>query len=209
MATHLRPEELIDLAEGARSEQSAPHLASCEPCQRQLAELRVTLASIAVEHVPEPSPLFWNQLPARVSDAIAADGGRPRAAWLERFAWLLQPRVLVPIGAAIALAVAIGLGSRAPLPALPGLPTHTVSVARNGSELSGSSRRELLSDSVLDNDPSLQLVADLTATLDSNEAGDAGLAARGSAEHAVTHLSAPELAELQRILRQELAKVGN
>jgi hypothetical protein len=40
--------------------------------------------------------------------------------------------------------------------------------------------------------------------MDASAIGDAGLAVRGSAEHAVTHLSASELRELQRLLAQEL-----
>jgi hypothetical protein len=210
MATHLRPEELIDLAEGARSEPSAPHLASCEECRRQLADLRATLTSIAVDDVPEPSPIFWDQLQSRVSDAVAAESPSG-VAWLGRLSALLQPRVLIPIAAtaAIALAIVASLDTGAPLPPIPTQSTVTAPVASSGSEASGSSRLELLSDSLQDDDPSLQLVADLAATLDANDASDAGLTAHGSAEHAVTHLSAPELAALQKILRQELSKAGD
>ena len=36
----------------------------------------------------------------------------------------------------------------------------------------------------------------------------AGLAPRGSAEHAATHMSGKELRELQRILKEEIANAG-
>lgn len=62
-----------------------------------------------------------------------------------------------------------------------------------------------MSDSLLSpDDPSLELVAELT-----DAAGvDVDLAPRGSAEHAVTHLSGGELQELGRLLREELAHAG-
>jgi hypothetical protein len=203
---HLKPEELVDLAEGTRAEASAPHLAACERCRRELDDLRATLRSMTGEIVPEPSPLFWDHLQARVRVAVAAEGAPSRFA---RWDWLLRPRVLVPVGAlaAVALAVMLTMPSQATLPPLPESPTVIAENAPStGSELPGSSRLELLNDSLADDDPSLQLVADLTDTLDVNAIGDAGLTGRGSAEHAVTHLNASELQELQRILRQELTR---
>ncbi len=201
---HLKPEELVDLAEGTRAEASAPHLAACDRCRRDLDDLRATLRSMPGEIVPEPSPLFWDHLLARVRVAVAAEGAPSR---FPRWDWLLRPRVLVPIGAlaAAALAILVTLPSQVTLPPLPENPAVIAENAPSaGSELPGSSRLELLNDSLVDDDPSLQLVADLTATMDANAVGDAGLAGRGSAEHAVTHLNASELQELQRLLAQEL-----
>ena len=201
---HLKPEELVDLAEGTRAEASAPHLVGCERCRRELDDLRATLRSMAGEIVPEPSPLFWDHLQARVRVAVAAEGAPSR---FPHWDWLLRPRVLVPLGAlaALALAVMITMPSQVTLPRLPERPAVVAENAPSaGSELPGSSRLELLNDSLADDDPSLQLVADLTETLDVNAIGDAGLAGRGSAEHAVTHLNASELQELQRLLAQEL-----
>ena len=66
-----------------------------------------------------------------------------------------------------------------------------------------SSRLELLNDA-FDDDPSLQLVADLASGLDLADASDAGLAPRGSAEHALAHMTRQELEELHRLLRAEL-----
>lgn len=205
---HLKPKDLVDLAEGTRSEVSAPHLATCDRCREQLSELRAMMASIAdPEEVPEPSPLLWNHLQRRVADAVAAEGKPSRFGWV---AWPARPRVLIPAAAlAIVVGVAIGLGisARIPTPSLPEHPSEVAATTRSvGSELSGSSRLELLNDSLADDDPSLQLVADLADSLDATAASDAGLAAAGSAEHAVTHMTVAELAELQRLLGQELAK---
>jgi len=72
---HLSAGELVDLAEGTRAPGSAPHLASCDACRRALEGLRVTMAGIeAAVEVPEPPPLFWDRLSARVGEAVAAEG---------------------------------------------------------------------------------------------------------------------------------------
>ena len=55
--------------------------------------------------VPEPSPLFWDHLSARVHDAVAAEGGA-RVAWWRPSAW---PALTIP--AAAALVIAFGLAS--------------------------------------------------------------------------------------------------
>jgi hypothetical protein len=66
---------------------------------------------------------------------------------------------------------------------------------------------ELLSDVAAD-DASLTLVASLTDQVDLETAREAGLAPRGSADHAIAHLSDGELRELGRLLREELARSG-
>jgi len=71
---HLTEGELLDLAEGARPESSAGHLASCEACRRQLMDLRSAMTAAAAVDVPEPSPLFWEHLSVRVREAVEAEG---------------------------------------------------------------------------------------------------------------------------------------
>jgi hypothetical protein len=75
---HLQPDDLVDLAEGTRPEASAPHLASCAECRRQLADMRAMMSAAADVDVPEPSPLFWDHLSARVSESVSGEGA-PRA----------------------------------------------------------------------------------------------------------------------------------
>jgi hypothetical protein len=65
-----------------------------------------------------------------------------------------------------------------------------------------------LADFVAADDPSLTLVASLTDDQDIDTVRAAGLAPRGSAEHAVAHMSDDELRELGRLLREELARSG-
>src|SRR5262249_28727617 len=87
LVMHLSPDELVDLAEGTRSASSAPHLAKCDECRRQLNELRDVMATLQVD-VPEPSPLFWDHFSARVGEAIASDAKSARS-WfgLGRWSW--------------------------------------------------------------------------------------------------------------------------
>src|SRR3990172_7363638 len=106
--SHLRPEELLDLAEGTRSGELPLHLASCDACRRELSDLRATLATVAEVEVPEPSPLFWDHLSARVRQAVEAED-RTGTLWrrpVPRIAW----RFLVPLGAAAALVGALAVG---------------------------------------------------------------------------------------------------
>jgi len=74
---HLRPDELIDLAEGTRAESSAAHLAECAVCRLQVAELKAMMSAAADVDVPEPSPLFWDHFSARVHAAVADETPRP------------------------------------------------------------------------------------------------------------------------------------
>src|ERR1700693_3635539 len=57
-------------------------------------------------------------------------------------------------------------------------------------------------------DPSLALVADLAADLDWGGATDAGLTAVGGADGAINQLNADERRELDRLLKEALAKPG-
>jgi hypothetical protein len=192
---HLRPDELVDLAEGTRTESSAPHLAACEVCRHQLAELKAMMSAAADVEVPEPSPLFWDHFSANVREAVAAEGAPRRSFW----SW---PRLAMPAGAAALavaiLAVALSTGPVTAPDAPPVAPTTAVAAA------------ELLSDLQSPGDDSaLTLVAALSSDMDLDAAREAGLAGGGSAEHAVTHMDGGELRELRRLLQEELARSGD
>jgi len=189
---HLSAEELIDLAEGARDERSAPHLASCETCRRQLGDLRAMMDAATDVEVPEPSPLFWDHLSARVREAVANDEATASTSWAARW---MSWRVLVPAGtlAAIAIAAVISLGPRVP-PVAPGAsaPIGADTVSSSGA---------------VADDPSLSLIADLASDLDWDAAVEAGLTnSGGTVDRAVMDLTPEERVELQRILKEELSK---
>jgi hypothetical protein len=201
---HLNAEELVDVAEGTRPESAAPHLADCESCRAQLRELRAMLSAAQSVEVPEPSPLFWDHLSARISETVAQDDARlaPTRSLAEKAAALFRVRafqVAVGIAATLLIGIAVGSGPQAPVAIAPSL---TVDVADTGTG------PELLGDVNPVEDASLTVVASLTDGVDMETAREAGLAPRGSAEHAVTHMSEGELRELGRLLRQELTRSG-
>jgi hypothetical protein len=69
--THL-PDLLLDPEFEAAHPEAAAHLASCESCANELAELRATYALMDAWTAPEPSPYFDSKLRARVREAAAA-----------------------------------------------------------------------------------------------------------------------------------------
>lgn len=196
---HLKDDQLVDLAEGTLSESSAPHLASCEQCRRQLGDMRAVLSAAGAVDVREPSPLYWDHLSARVRDAVSVDAS-PRRAWADVAAWR---RVLMPARAAAvaSLIIVVALSWRMADP--PSSSQAPAAVAATPAEVV-----DVWNDQASDDDESLTLMGSLSAGFDFEAVRQAGLAAGGSAEHAVTHMDGDELRELQRLLAQELAPSG-
>jgi hypothetical protein len=190
---HLTPDELLDLAEGTRSESSAAHLAKCDACRQQLDELRDVMAALQVD-VPEPSPLFWAHFSARVGEAIANDAKSARS-WfgVGRWSW-----GLAAAASAVVLAIAVSRTPRMPAEVTP-VPTTPVAetpAADVGSALRGD-------------DPSFLLLGDLAGSLDWDAADEAGISMDvGTADTAVAELSDAERTELQRLLREAMAPKG-
>jgi hypothetical protein len=203
MMAHLTSDQLIDLVEGTQPESSAPHLRACSACRRQLAELRTTMARVAEIEVPEPSPLFWDHLSARVRSAVDAGGearpstwpGRRGAAGAKASPWLrLRPvwvtGLVVFVATLTLVTIRMNRLSLVPTPAsgvaaLTDAPDEVAPIA---------------------DDPSLSLVADLAADLDWESAREAGLIPRvGRDDAAVNQLTDGERRELRQLLQGELA----
>jgi len=178
---HLTPDEFVDMLESGDAASAPAHLASCAACRKQLDDLRAALTMASGAEVPEPSPLFWDAFSERVRTAIEEDP-RPRAQWWTRLA---LPATALVAAAALVLIVRVS----SPRPSTPFAPRQAAT--------SDAPAREALPEI----DDSLALVAELAASFD---VGEAGLAARGDAEHAVTHLTDGELTELRRLIEQEM-----
>jgi hypothetical protein len=195
--THLTPEELLDVAEGSRAGREFPHLQSCASCARQVADLRAAIGAAAGVSVPDPSPLFWDHMAARVRETIAGEAravaGRPArssSGW-----W----RIAAAAAAVIVLAVLFGPAlRRAPAPATADAPPAApVDLLRSDVV------------SAFDEDPALTLLADLTSEMDWEAAAEAGLVpAEGAVDRVVFALSAEERVELHRLLEEALAGSG-
>ena len=189
---HLTPEELIDVAEGTRAPASAPHLAACEACREQVDELRDMMATLNGE-VPEPSPLFWDHLSARVRERLAAEPVPP-ARWLALGPWTWG--LAAAVGTAVVV-LAVMLAPRTWTPSA----THTPAVVEAVPADAGSA--------ATGEDPSFALLGDLAGTLDWDSAAEVGISMDiGAADGAVAELSSAERSELQRLLREAMSGSG-
>lgn len=187
---HLPADVLLDIAENARPASSAPHLATCASCRQQVEEARRALALVSTMDVPEPSPLFWDHLSARVREAVAAEAPAPapRVGW---FPWRWAAAVS---GAAAVFAVVLALTNN--------LVPSSSPDGGAGEPVASSVGQRL----PLPADPSFSLIADLAGDLDWEGAAEAGFMVRsGVAEFAVVDLSVDERMELRRLLTEEIA----
>jgi hypothetical protein len=211
---HLNADELVDLAEGARPESSAPHLAACERCRAQLADLRAMMSAVADVEMPAPSPLFWDHFSQRVHDAVAAEEAEARGSARLKGARSIVPRVRSFVPRTMRSFVLAILGARAFQASVLAIAALVIFFVSNSRVMAPHApgvapppplvARDLLSD-LPEGDASLSLVATLAASLDADTAGASDLARVGSAEHAVTHMNDSELRELHRLLQEELA----
>lgn len=194
--SHLSPEELIDVAEGARLETSAPHLSICVSCRQQLAELREMIAAVESDAgVPEPSPLFWDHLSARVGEAIAAESA-PSASWrsLGRLSWTLAGAFGVAV---VAIVVSLTLGTT---------PRQTAGTAPTIAPAGAPADAGAVSAT---DDLSLSLLADLAGSLEWDAAADAEITMEvGTVDGTLTELNDAERVELRRLLHEAMSRPG-
>ncbi len=207
MSTHLSPGVLAALAEGAAvPARAVRHLAGCAACRDEVGALRVLMAELREAEVPEPSPLFWDQFSARVSDAVresaAAPGrgaGWPVSPWTWRgWAWTLASATAVtallllafgaPAGAPPPMVATLAPGVEAPagIDPAPG-PVLPADGAGEGDDWS--------------------LVAEAAGDLDYDDARALGIAvAPGAVELTVHELDGDQREELARLLQEAIAR---
>ncbi len=190
---HLSDTELLDLAEGAINESAAPHLRSCAACRRQVADLRDAMTAAARVEVPEPSPLFWDHLSARVRLAVSGEDVPARH----------RPIGVAAIWSAIAAAalVALVVGARSPAKTGPA-PVNVQSDARSTAPSSSPGPEDL----------ALSLVAELAENIDDESASEltpVDISAHpGFVEESVSGMSAGEREELGRLLSEAMRRPG-
>ena len=187
---HLTSAEFVDLAEGVRDAASAPHLAECDRCRRQLADARAMLAVATPSDVPEPSPLFWDHLSARVHEATITEPPPRSAVFPGR--WWMRAAAGVAVSATIVAALAISASRRAEPIQAPGL----VRQQPDSGPILGPA-----------DDPSLDLVADFSGTLEWDDLREQ-LQVSGKIDASVGELDVAERRELGRLLQEELARQG-
>jgi len=191
--THLTPDELIDAmaedadlgtTEGMLASDRQAHLAGCEACRRQLADLAGVLGEAKQAGMPEPSPMFWPYFSQRVSAAIGGDAGSGNG-WPGWLRW----QGLVPLGAVAAIILALVLS-------VPRVPAPVAPVATDAP----------IAPDALASSDSWETVADLVGHLDVATASAAGVIEPGVSEQAVLELTADEQLELTRLLKEELTR---
>jgi hypothetical protein len=206
MNAHLTPEQFVDLAEGQQPESAVPHLAACDACRKELADLRAMMTATTapgVDVAPEPSPLYWHHLSSRVRDAVAQESGR---SWRER---VMRPFVLVPsLGAVLAAAIfAVVVANRtaeapARLPALP-LAFNTTVVPETSPSL------QPLAPFGATDDPQLTLVAAVATTVEWDAMMDeVAMSTADTSDAVASALTQDEQRELQRLLTEAIAQPG-
>jgi hypothetical protein len=204
MTEHLSPETFVDLLDGTIAESSVPHLAACERCAARLTELQAMTVAVDVE-VPEPSPLFWDHLSARVREAVAEERVAPAAAWWRQvWSW----RAISMASAAVAVvAVLVGLQmprvGRAAARGAVDAPPPRVSRTADVASPAVVSPERLAAD-----DEPLGFVADLASELDWDGASAAGFATSESADRVLDDMTDTERVELRRLLSEALGATG-
>lgn len=212
---HLSPEQFVDVLDGTATRPVRAHADSCESCRAQLEELRALANMAQTADVPEPSPLFWDHLSARVQAAVAAETAeRSRSGLLadvgERFAALKASwRILVPVTVGVgALAIALVWTPKpSSVDSSPAASIVAGVVAGDNPVIESTAGRLVASASdAVDatDDESLAFVADLASGLDWNAAAAIGLTPSDGVESTVSDLDDAERVELRRILNEAI-----
>lgn len=186
MTPCLRPDEFIDVLDGAADPAATAHLVACAVCQATLAEVRDALAEAERATVPEPSPLFWPQVNARVRAAIA-DDPHASAGWL---AWLRWD-VVVPLAGLATIVVALAAAVGRVGTATPAAPIGAVAGLGAGDRTAADAA----------GDGALELVLDLAATVPDGEWDTLGVARLPDLGVAAEVLSLDEQQALNALLR--------
>ena len=185
---HLTDSELVDALDGQAPLAVGAHLRECPTCRERIGGFAELLAHARAADVPEPSPLFWDHLSARIRVDIARDPTPGRARWLAWPAWAPLAGLALVVTALIA-----GLVRDVPQSDPEAL------VAADDVRLQESDAVEA----------AWALTADLVGSGDAVAAIDAeGIVRPGSAELAAADLTAEERVELVRLLQLELKAGG-
>jgi hypothetical protein len=192
---HLEETQIVDAVDGRLDTAAAAHADVCAECGARVREMREALRGLAAVDVPEPSPLFWDHFPSRVSRAIDAPAAPQRWFTPARLAWssaaallavvlLLLPRAMSPTGEAVVNRVE-------PWPVLNRVEPWPAAVDD------------------LDADEAWALVRSVAEEIDYEDARQIGVApGAGSIERTAMELSDNERAELARLIEQELKRTG-
>ncbi len=188
---HLSLDERLALVEAA-SLPDHSHLRACPRCRVEVEEARASLGDARLGEMPEPSPLFWDHLSARVAEQIAAEPETPR-----RGRWFLRALVPSVVGvAALTLAVWIGRGpSEHATPPTPAGEGTVATVAADTTFLNAG------------DDESWSILGDMAGEFDVDTLSDSlGTSGTAGVAYGVYELNAEERASLASLLQAEIGE---
>jgi hypothetical protein len=189
MTPCLRPDQFIDVLDGTAEAATAAHVGECAGCQATLAEVRLALAAAVEVEVPEPSPLFWTQVNARVRGAL--DDARQDSAggW---WGWLRWDVVVPLAGMAMIVVALTSAVGRVPSASAPARPDDAAELPVERSAPAGEPTS---------GDGALELMLDLAATLPDSEWDTLGMATMPDLGVAAQSLSPDEQHALTVLLQ--------
>ena len=200
--THLSHAELVDVAEGRLAGGRLRHLDGCAVCQREALALCETLAAVRADDVPEPSPLFWNHLSARISEAIDQEP-LPQPAWLR---WL-------PAGRLRAAAAGLALVAFAVLAGYAGWMSRSITQPAPAVAGQTPPRSDALDPDVIDESfqgDAWEVIAAAAEHFEIEEAQEVGIAPRpGPVERVTLDLTPRERLALLRLIEDEMKGNGS
>ena len=198
---HLSSAEFVDLAEGTLPASRAAHVEGCATCQAQARLIGEALATAgAAADVPEPSPLFWDHLSARIREDVAATP-QPSA---RAFAF---GRLAQPVAAALAVGVVVTSAVM-----LTRAPREERAAPRAAVTVAPAAEPAVPPEPAVDSNHAAAWAV-LTAAAEDlhfDDAREAGMTVPPAAvDQAVAELSRDELSELGRLLQTELKRSGD
>ena len=190
---HLNETQMLDGLDGRLDPSAAVHVASCHACAEHLGEQRAVLQTIEAadrDAVPEPSPLFWDQFPARVNRAIDAE---PKGSQLTGWQWWGS----VATAAVVVLMLVLPMRRETTAPSRTA-PDGVAPVVDVSSEFVPFSPENL------DDDEAWAMVRAVAEETEYDDVQSSGLSPRAeSVERAAMELSDAERAELVRLIEQD------
>ncbi len=189
MTKHLTPEEFVDALDRPSATGRQSHLATCQACADELADMRVLMGDVTIaSEVPEPSPLFWDHLSARVREAVDAEPV-PMAWWRPLWRPMLAAVGVLGVIAVAVIARPSPRGSRVDAP--------DVAVSSEAAMLDGLVSPE--------SDAMWEMIRQMAPSIRIDDARAAGMApGRAATDAAIESLTQAQRQELMKLLRKEM-----
>jgi len=181
---HLSEDERVDAIEGTLSAPRRAHLHDCVECRQEVAALQQVWDGLAVDariDVPEPPPVFWDQLQARVGRAVDT---RTAAWWSGARGWMS-----LAAAAALLLVVSWGVVPRTPV-----------------ADVVVSDADAVVETDAIGDTAQWQFVSDMLASLEDDAAREVLRPSTGSFDGALATLTASEREAFARLLQAELTE---